>query len=264
MFGAPIGDSVLNLDDNGLDQTRKVSDAIAAYIQQLILDGALLPGDRLLSERDLSAKFDVSRASLREAIEKLLSIGLLTANAEGVISISEPAGKRLRDPLVLLMEAPEARIDCLELRLVVETAATAFAAERATDEDREGITKHFEALVAAHETQDVDQIAKTDADFHLAVYKASHNLMILDFMHSLENILRSNVHLNRKYLYEHSAKKAAHLQEHKAIYDALMARDPPRASEAAREHITAAMQAQRDLSEEERRLGGIDPPAEAQ
>ena len=232
----------------------KLADAIAEHIQQLILEGSLQPGERLLSERELSAKLDVSRPSLREALDKLIALGLLTTNAQGVAHVSEDVGKSLRDPLVLLMDAPEAQFDCLELRSVVEAAAAGFAAERASDVDRDAIRRCFEAMVAAHEEQDVDRIAKADAEFHFAIYEASHNLMMLHFMRSLESILRSNVYLNRKNLYEHRTQKDSQLREHQAIYEAIMARDPDRARAAAAEHMTTAMRTQREIYEAEQRL----------
>lgn len=232
----------------------KLADAIAEHIQQMILEGALQPGERLLSERELSAKLDVSRPSLREALDKLIALGLLTTNAQGVAYVSEDVGRSLRDPLVQLMNTPEARIDCLELRSEVEAAAAGFAAERASEVDRDIIRKRFEAMVAAHEEQDVDNIAKTDADFHFAIYEASHNLMMLHFMRSLESFLRSNVYLNRKNLYEHRTQKDSQLHEHQAIYEAIMARDPDRAREAARTHMTTAMRTQREIYDAERRL----------
>ena len=111
----------------------KLADAIAEHIQQMILEGSLRPGERLLSERELSTKLDVSRPSLREALDKLIGLGLLTTNAQGVAYVSDSVGRSLRDPLVLLMDTPEARIDCLELRSVVEAAAASLAAERASE-----------------------------------------------------------------------------------------------------------------------------------
>lgn len=232
----------------------KLADAIADHIQQMILEGTLQPGERLLSERELSAKLDVSRPSLREALDKLVANGLLTTNTQGVAHVSENVGRSLRDPLVMLMETPEARFDFLELRSVVEGAAAAFAAERASDVDRNEIRARFEAMVAAHNKQDVDLIAKTDADFHFSIYEASHNLMMLHLMRSLESFLRSNVYLNRKNLYEHRTQKDSQLHEHQAIFEAIMARDPAGAREAARLHMTTAMQTQRDIYEAERRL----------
>jgi GntR family transcriptional repressor for pyruvate dehydrogenase complex len=232
----------------------KLADAIADHIQQLILEGALQPGERLLSERELSAKLEVSRPSLREALDKLIGRGLLTTNAQGVAHVSASMGKTLRDPLVLLMDTPEARIDCMELRSVIEAAAAGYAAERASEVDRKNIQNRFDAMVAAHENNSVDQIAATDAEFHFAIYAASHNLMMLHFMQSLETILRSNVYMNRKNLYEYRSNPDSQLQEHRAIYKAIMARDPEQAREAARLHMTSALRTQRDIHDAERRL----------
>lgn len=231
----------------------KLADAIADHIQQMILEGSLRPGERLLSERELSAKLDVSRPSLREALDKLIAAGLLTTNAQGVAHVSDQIGKSLRDPLVQLMDMPEARIDCLEVRAEMEAAAAAFAAERASDVDRDAIRTCFEAMVSAHEAQDVDEIARSDAEFHFAIYEASHNLMMLHLMRSIENILRSNVYLNRKNLYEHRREKDSQLHEHQAIYEAIMARDTEGARNAARIHMTTAMRSQREIYEAERR-----------
>lgn len=239
---------------NGKIRPAKLADAIADHLQQLILEGALQPGERLISERELSAKLDVSRPSLREALDKLISLGLLTTNTQGVAFVSESVGRSLRDPLIQLMDTPEARLDCLELRSVVEAAAAGLAAERASQVDRDLITRKFEEMVTAHQDQNVDQIAKADADFHLAIYEASHNLMMLHFMRSLEGILRSNVYLNRKSLYEHRTKKDSQLHEHRAIYEAIMSGDAEGARDAARLHMTTAMETQRGIFDAERRL----------
>lgn len=232
----------------------KLADAIAEHLKQMILEGALHPGERLLSERELSARLDVSRPSLREALDKLIEAGLLTTNAQGVAHVSPDIGKSMRDPLVLLMETPDARIDFLELRSVIEASAAAFAAERASQVDLDAIQSCFRDMEAAHQQQDVDVIARSDAEFHLAIYEASHNLMLLHLMRSLEGMLRSNVSLNRKNLYEKRLQKESQLAEHRAIYDAIMARDATAAHDAASLHMTMAMRTQREIYEDERRL----------
>jgi GntR family transcriptional regulator, transcriptional repressor for pyruvate dehydrogenase complex len=231
----------------------KLAEAIAVHIEQMILEGSLQPGERLLSERDLSAKLDVSRPSLREALDKLIGRGLLTTDAQGVSYVSESIGQSLRDPLVQLMDAPQAQFDLMELRSVIDAAAAALAAERASELDRDVITSCFEAMVKAYEAPDEDAIAKSDAEFHFAIYEGSHNLMILHFMRSLETILRTNVYLNRRNLYKHRVAKDSQLFEHRAIFDAIMAREPEKARASAAEHMTAAMRAQRDIYEAELR-----------
>lgn len=232
----------------------KLADAVADHIQQLILEGALQPGERLLSERELSTKLDVSRPSLRAALDKLVELGLLTTDAQGVCYVSESIGSTLRDPLMLLMDDPDARIDCMEFRSVVEAAAAGYAAERASDPDRQAIVDAYERLAAAHGRANAEEIGKADADFHFAIYTASHNTMLLHVMRSLEIILRSNVYLNRRNLFEHRREPDTQLAEHKAIFDAIMARNPAAASEAASQHMTSTLKTQRDIHDAERRL----------
>ena len=78
----------------------KLADAVAQYIEELILEGTLPPGERLLSERDLSAKLDVSRPSLRDALDILIERGLVTTDTNGACYISEKIGQSIRDPRV--------------------------------------------------------------------------------------------------------------------------------------------------------------------
>jgi len=208
----------------------KLADAVAHHIQELILEGALPPGERLLSERELSAKLDVSRPSLRGAPGTL---------GERAVSVTDDNG---------------GRFDCMEFRAVVEAAAAGYAAQRASQVDLEAITDCFKRMEAAHEKCDVDEIARTDSDFHFAIYGAAHNLMLLQIMRSLETILRSNVYLNRKNLYEYRREREEQLVEHRAIYEAIMARDAKAAEEAARLHMISTMETQREIHEEEQRL----------
>lgn len=231
----------------------KLADAVAEHIQQLIRDGVLRPGDRLLSERELSARLDVSRPSLRLALDKLLDLGLLTTDAQGVCYISEAIGQSLRDPLALLMEEPNARLDCMEFRSVVEAAAAHYAADRASELDRETITGHFQRMIAAHEAGDAEEVARADADFHFAIYAASHNTVLLHVMRSLEAAVRSNVYLNRRKLFERRRAPDTQLAEHAAIHDAIMDRNAELANKAARDHMTSTMRTQRDIQEAERR-----------
>jgi len=231
----------------------KLADAIAEHVKQLILEGTLQPGERLQSERELAVKLGVSRPSLRAALDALIA-GLLVTDTQGVAYVSDALGKALSDPLLSLMETPQARIDCMELRSVVEAAAAGLAAERASKVDREILTARFAAMVAAHKRDDVEGIATADAEFHFAIYEASHNLMMLHFMRSLESILRSSVYMNRKNLYEHMREWDSQLQEHQAIVDAIMAGDPKRAREAARVHMTTAMRTQGEIQQAEERL----------
>lgn len=232
----------------------KLADAVARHLQELILEGALPPGERLLPERELAAKLGVSRPSLRNALDLLIERGLLMSDANGACYVSDKIGQSIRDPLTLLFDEPRGRFDCMEFRAVVEASAAGLAAQRASQADREALANCFAAMEAAHESGDVEAIASNDSDFHFTIYGAAHNVMLLQVMRSLESILRNNVYLNRRNLYEHRSDRDEQLAEHRAIFDAIMARDAATAEAAARAHMLSTMQTQREIHEEEERL----------
>jgi GntR family transcriptional repressor for pyruvate dehydrogenase complex len=232
----------------------KLADTIAQHIRQLILEGTLKPGERLIAERDLSAKLSVSRPSLREGLNKLVAEGLLTTNVQGMTYVNNDIGRSLRDPLLALIEDPEARYDFIELRTVIESAAAGFAAERASEVDRRTLQARFQAMVEAHDRDDIDAIGHSDAEFHFALYEASHNIMMLQIMRSLEVVLRSNIYLNRHNLYKHWADRGGQLEEHRAILDAVLAGDASGARATAAHHMQSALNAQQAIQKAEERL----------
>ncbi len=67
-------------------RTPKLADALADRLEQLILEGALRPGEKLAPERELAPKLDVSRPSLREALDKLQARGLIETNKVAISS----------------------------------------------------------------------------------------------------------------------------------------------------------------------------------
>lgn len=241
------------MNDLSIRPTR-LADTIAEHIQQLILEGVLQPGERLLAERELSAKLNVSRPSLREGLDKLIAQGLLTTNAQGATYVSDKIGKSLRDPLIALMDNEDARSDLMELRAVVEAAAAGYAAERASDINRQMLEDRFNAMIKSHEENDIDAIGRADAEFHFAIFEASHNVMMLHFMKSLEDVLRSSVYMNRQNLHRHRADSGFTIAEHRAIFEAIIARDVAGAQKAAQQHMKTALQTQKAIVETEKRL----------
>jgi GntR family transcriptional repressor for pyruvate dehydrogenase complex len=233
----------------------KLADTVAEHFERLILEGALRPGERLLPERELAARLDISRPSLRDAINKLVERGLLTTTASGGTMVCEGLGATLKDPLVELFQThPEATFDYLEFRNVTEGSAAAFAALRATDIDRQEIRSSFERMAASHDKDDPTEEADADADFHLAIYEASHNVVMLHIMRSLSDMLRSGVFYNRSKLYLRKGVRDLLLNQHRAIHDAIMAGDADAARTAAETHITFTHNALREIRDAEARL----------
>ncbi|HYD65271.1 FCD domain-containing protein [Azospirillum sp.] len=233
----------------------KLADTVAQHLERLILEGALRPGERLLAERELAAKLDISRPSLRDALAKLAERGLLVADPHGATYVAESLGATFRDPLVqLLRENPEATFDYLEFRSTVEGSAAYYAASRATQVDRDAIREAYERMEASHGKDDSSEEADADADFHLAIYEATHNVVLLHIMRSLSDLLRNDIFYNRAKLYERKGVRDLLIDQHKAVYEAVMDGDPERARDAASHHITYINSALQEIRNAEARL----------
>lgn len=230
----------------------KVADVIVSQIEQLILDGVLKPGERLAPERELAQELNVSRPSLREAITTLKSKGLLRSARGGrhyVVDIIAPA---LTDPLVeLLKNHPKATFDVLELRHALEEVAAYFAALRATDADREILRRRFAELEEIQRGQREPQHdAVVDANFHLAIADASHNVALIHVMRGLFDLLLSHICRSLERLYTRESSYVMVHAQHQAILNAILERNPEAARQAAHVHLSFVETTLRDIDEE--------------
>ena len=234
-------------------RTPKISDALATHIENLILEGALRPGEKLAPERELAGKFEVSRPSLRLAIEKLTGRGLLkpTRNGTYVAQFLSP----MMTPLANLYRGnPNAFADYFELRQWVEAEAARAAAFRATKVEKAAIRACLNLMRKAHKIEDPAQEAQADVNLHMLVYEASHNFVVLHVMRALSELLRNNIFFNREHLYRRDGVRDNLLAQHIEIGDAVVAGDARRAEAAARAHIRFVFGAVEELHRDNKRL----------
>ena len=207
-----------------------------------------------MAERDLAQKLDVSRPSLREALNLLEQRGLLISGRGGA-KVASLLGEEFSSRLLSLLEnQPESAYDYLEFRGFVEGSATYFAALRASDVDREIVDLRFKAMENAHAGANPMDEANADAAFHLAVYEASHNIMMLHVMGSLSDVLHQDVTYNRAKLYQRKGVRGLLLDQHRIIHDAVMSGDAEAARAAAEAHVTFTRAALREIDEADLRL----------
>jgi GntR family transcriptional repressor for pyruvate dehydrogenase complex len=219
-------------------KNQKLADVIAEHLEQLIFEGALRPGERLAAERELAEKLEVSRPSLREALEKLQARGLIETGKSGTFVSQFMAP--LTQPLAAMMQSNEqALIDYLEYRTLVEGEAARLAALRATGVERTAIAECMERMRAAHELDDPTAEGEADVDMHLLIYEAAHNLVLLHVMRAFSEMLRGGVFYNRHQLYVRPGVRDLLLEQHLAIGEAVLAGDPEQAAEAASKHVRA-------------------------
>ncbi|MEJ2124787.1 MAG: FCD domain-containing protein [Alphaproteobacteria bacterium] len=234
-------------------RTPKVADVIAAHIEKLILEGVLRPGEKLAPERDLAEKLDVSRPTLRDALAKLADRGLLLTKRGGtyVVQFLSP----LMEPLAaLLADKPRVTDDYFEFRRCVEAEASALAAVRATDLDREAIRQSIDQMTKANEIEDPTQESGADANLHLLIYEASHNVVMLHVMRTLSELLRRDIFYKRQQLYLRSGVREKLLAQHCAIAEAIISGKQKEAKAAAADHICFTFKTVEEIRQDSRRL----------
>ena len=165
------------------------AEVTARHIEDLILEGSLRPGEPLLPEREMAVRLNVSRPTLRQGIKMLEDKGLLVAEAGG--RVVAPLATSMTDPLIeLLATRTEVVDDYLELRATLERMAAALAASRGNEVDRATIRSCMDRIDRAHAKADPHDEADADVDLHLAIYEASHNVVLLQMMRALSGMLR--------------------------------------------------------------------------
>ena len=246
------------LEDSEPLSPMRTPDAVAARLEELILDGVFRPGQLLPSERRLCDRLGVSRTSLREGLRVLRSKGIIvTRQGRGsAVAALVPGGDD--SPLMhLFRDHPRTLFDLLEVRSLLEGESASLAAERATPADRVLIQRRYEAMVEyveAGQEIDVERLAHLDHAFHLAICQASHNPVLVHTLQSLTDLLLSSVFASVKNLYHREAPRQMINRQHARLYRAVMEGKPQAARRAALDHLSAIEAELREIEAEDQRL----------
>ena len=214
-------------------KTKKIYEEIVEQIKIMLTRGDLHPGDRLPSERDLSEALGVSRASVREALTALETMGILDIRPGEGTFVRRTSDAETFESLTLLLameRTPEAHL--MEVRRILETEAAALAAQRATSEDLEKIAANLEIMKNADSIQ---AAVEADVRFHFAIAEATKNSVLLRIMNTVADLMHQTFRQQRENLYADLGPRV--LSEHEAIINAIQSRNPDQAWARMLEHI---------------------------
>ncbi|KGA25599.1 transcriptional regulator [Pectobacterium brasiliense] len=217
---------------------RRLTDDVADRVRALINTQNMEAGSRLPAERQLAVQLGVSRNSLREALAKLVSEGLLVSRRGGGTFVRwqhDPwSEQNIVQPLKTLMEDdPDYSFDILEARYAIEASTAWHAAMRATEEEKEKIRLCFEAT----QSEDPELASRADVRFHLAIAEASHNIVLLQTMRGFFELLQSSVKQSRQRMYLVPPVFAKLTEQHQIILDAILAGNADGARQAMMNHL---------------------------
>ncbi len=208
---------------------RTVRAQITDRLARMIASGMLRPGDELPGERDLATALEVSRETVRGAIQALAARGLVTV-AQGARSKVRTPGDWVLPPASSAMAryAPE---EVHAARQLLEVAAAREAAKRIDDAGLDRLRYLVEAQGKA--LHDPGAFHICGAEFHAGIHRAAGNRLLAAF---LLEVYAEAQQLRRPELEQPEAARRSH-GDHRRILAALEARDPEAAAEAMARHL---------------------------
>ena len=211
-------------------QKQNITDQVVLFLKEQIENGIWLPGERIDSENKLTRELQVSRASIRYAIQQLIAVGILESHQGKGTFVRAIPMKTIEGKLNALYQENKDMEDVLEFRQIIETESCKIAAKNITPE----IIKRMEENVAVMKSDmhRTDEFVKNDTSFHKAISLATGNKMIIQ---SIELISKGMEKVQRQFNTEYLVKEA--IFYHTKILECLKERDGAVAAEYMRRHL---------------------------
>lgn len=214
---------------------KRLYEDVVEQIQAAIVDGSLKPGDFLPAERDLCARFEVSRTAIREALFALQTSGLIELVNGRRARVVEPTAQRLIEelsgPARFVLTQPERLRQLQEARMLFEGFLARVAARSATSDQ---IAEIEAALEANKNTiNDPEGFVRTNIDFHFAIAKVSGNV----FVDSLHNAVQAWLTEHRRVAIQKEGAAERAFDRHLQIFNAIRDGDADTAEAAMTAHL---------------------------
>ena len=205
-------------------------------LRDQVLRRTWAPGSKIPSENELARTMGVSRVSIREGIQHLVSLGILeTRHGEGTF-VREIGSEIHFNSLIPLMALDETDIfHVLEYRRIIEKGTAALAAERVTDQDLAEMEAVYDRMVRAQD--DVAEFARADLEFHLVVAKATGNSVLI----KVNNVLRSVLSVSMENIVSTLGMHDG-LHYHRLLIEAVKSRNAPEAERLMEEHVVRTIE----------------------
>lgn len=213
---------------------KKIFDEVYDQLLSFINSGKLKPGDRLPSERVLANQLEVSRQSIREALKKAESKGLIEVRqGQGTFILSAAFDLMASPFLTLMKEEVEKIFEFIELRKLLEVWCAKKAARLATSKE---LKKMEKALMDMEKLIDSNEIlGQPDIDFHIAIAEASHNMLMVHVMSTVRQIFHSMFIISN--FTRRPGKNRILIKQHQEIYEAIKNRNPKLAQKKMEAHL---------------------------
>ena len=212
---------------------------IVDQIAEEIRAGRLVRGERLPTERELSAAFGVSRGVVREAVKVLSAMGLVEPRQGSGLFVQNDPMPLVTRALTLSVAPEEKSVGRLfEFRRALETFAASTAAQRRQEDQAATIQEAAEGTERAATADDIDAFGVADDAFHRAIYAAADNPYLTISAAAVRGLQRDVAHLFRTF----PGSIATAAKQHSQVATAISRQDENAAVRSMAEHISYTAQ----------------------
>jgi GntR family transcriptional regulator, transcriptional repressor for pyruvate dehydrogenase complex len=211
----------------------KISNDIYKSFENQIINGELRPGDKLPSENELCKIWDISRISVRQALDRLVSLGLLHKVSGSGTYVSEPDTSIFLGPILpFVLFRDENMIDFLEFRKIIEVGSVRLCAEHRDDENLANMKRCLDEMDKYFKVDKNQPYAEADLEFHMEIARGSKNPLNAKVNEMLRHTLRKNQITINTFLGSSGSPK-----EHHDIFIAIEERNAELAAHFMQKHI---------------------------
>lgn len=176
-------------------QKVNVGEQVYEQLKHLLIEGEWAPGTKIPSENELAEMFNVSRITVRQALQKLNALGLLeTRFGEGSFVRVVDVGESMNGLIPVMYLGEQSAQEVFEFRMIIETECARLAARRATTEDIKELKVTLERMVKCENDRDLNGFSVADLDFHFKIAQITRNALVIKTMSILRDVLESSMY----------------------------------------------------------------------
>ncbi|MGO5115456.1 FadR/GntR family transcriptional regulator [Candidatus Avoscillospira sp. LCP25S3_F1] len=178
-----------------------IVDQVCASIKQDIADGTWKEGSKLPSEAEFAELFGVNRLSVRMALQKLSTLGIIETRVGEGSYVKRFSLRPVLSEVAVFYEGEERYEEVRQLRFLLESECMRLALQKATDEEREQLRQalqYYYEMAAEfhkdiHDETRLDQVVDADFQFHYQVIRMSHNRLYRDIYQMVQVLIREHI-----------------------------------------------------------------------
>lgn len=209
-----------------------VTEQTIEYFKDQILSNKLKPGQQLPCEENLASQLGVGRGTVREALRVLVYLGFIERRNKATTVTAIAQSQSLPEDFLQRIARHRDVMKVIEVRKIVEPEAAALAAERADERQIAEMSRLLAEM--ERESGSTEGFAAKDQEFHLTLFEASGNHILLEFMKNIQRYMHENQVL---IVHERPQIKPRSLSFHRRLFEAIRDGQDEQAREIMREHV---------------------------